>query len=97
MDRSRPQRKAPEGYRFEVVPADPTWRIANEEEHARKCRWSTKNPCPNPSVLALRRPRSGFRDGVWWFYCAEHAYAFGRWIEDGTVMYWVLVRDGAGE
>lgn len=38
-------------------------------------------------IVGIRR-RTGLAD-CWWKYCAEHLY--GRWIENGAVMFWRLV------
>lgn len=80
----------PEGYHLEAVPSDSlstgTWRI----DPSRRCRHGRK-ACGKPSVIAILR---GTVRQVWWGYCESHA--FGRWIEHGQVMCWVLKADSDG-
>ena len=55
--------------------------------------------CGAPAVAELNRGRHnwqfGKRTDSWWAYCAEHMY--GRWIEDGRVMNWVVVKNEAAQ
>jgi hypothetical protein len=72
----------PEGYEVAAVPEDPDrWRI----EAGLRCRWLEGHPlrgCGRPSVATLRRGKR------WYGHCGDHLY--GRWIENGQVMHWVL-------
>lgn len=62
--------------------------------------WRGRTRCPNPAVAALMRPTYRYLDPmdlsgrrrVPWRYCGAHLY--GRWVEDGTVMGWVVRRVG---
>jgi hypothetical protein len=87
----------PDGCEVVAVPESDDWRV---EDGTARCRHASggrrkgaSGTCGKPAVLALRRIPS--RPGVygrvvpqWWRYCAEHSY--GRWVEDGQVMCWVL-------
>lgn len=66
-----------------------------EPDVAKRCRRMTRRErCPNQAVAELNRERRLWRmrgsvtRPAWWAYCSEHLY--GRWIEDGQVMTWVL-------
>jgi len=81
----RPPRPATEWDGFEYVAApDPNWRLVT----GKPCRWMMpgRRSCKQPSVAAINRP--GRLRENWWPYCSEHLY--GRWIEDGQVMHWIL-------
>jgi hypothetical protein len=85
--------EVPEGYELVAVPDD-DWRI----EADRPCRraGARSKACGKPSVASLNRPRRlratdyhpEQRADSFWPYCVDHLY--GRWIEDGKVMHWVL-------
>ena len=69
-------------YEYVAVPEGPDWRL----ETGRRCAWKEGHPlrgCGAPSVATLRRS-GGRRFG----YCGSHL--FGRWVEDGKVMHWML-------
>lgn len=91
MSRSEPWAEPPDGFHFEVV-ADTEW--ITPPTGAGRCRY-TVGPghriCGAAPVATLMR---GFRPARPWDYCAEHLY--GRWIEDGRVVGWWLVRDAGG-
>ena len=82
------------GYHYEAS-AEPErtleWRLAS----GKPCR-SGRPSCKRPCVAELNRgvhfPGRVRRDR-WWAYCERHLY--GRWIEDGQIMHWVLVEDGS--
>jgi hypothetical protein len=82
--------KIPEGHEVVAV-EDKDWRLTPEPK---RCRWtsgfSPRRACAEPSVAELKRARLGATptDYRWWAYCGEHLY--GRWIEDGKVMHWIL-------
>ena len=94
MDRPVPNREVPEGYELVAVEAGPDWRT----ETGRRCRrqsGASHRACHQPAVAALNRSRQKHVRGTgyvtvpeWWPYCPEHLY--GRWIEDGKVMHWIL-------
>jgi hypothetical protein len=52
--------------------------------------------CERPPVADLERRRlldtwQGERVvPSWWGYCPAHMLDYGRWIEDGRVMRWIL-------
>lgn len=82
------------GYEWVAV-EDTDWttdrpRLASGSLAADRCRFG-KPPHLVPAAAWLYRPvwRRDTRQ-VPWAYCADHLY--GRWIEDGKVMEWV-VRD----
>ncbi len=70
---------------------DLEWRLVTGEA----CRSGSSHPagpgrkdrrsCGAPAVAELRR---GTSRAQWWAYCPDHMY--GRWIEDGQVMNWIL-------
>lgn len=72
------------------------WRLATS---GRQCSLVHGSPlrvrCPNLAAAELNRPtRTRYRAwdappvSRWWAYCPEHMY--GRWVEDGQVMHWIL-------
>jgi hypothetical protein len=83
----------PEGFRLAAVP-DEGWRLASGEP--RRCSRLVCNVrCGRDAVAELMRMRRGRRTRpAWWGYCPEHMY--GRWVEDGKVMHWILVEDSRG-
>ena len=89
----------PHGYHYEASAKPETtleWRLAS----GKKCRsrGGRGKACGRPCVAELNRVRyaSYTRSDLrrlpsWWAYCEQHLY--GRWIEDGQIMHWVLVED----
>jgi hypothetical protein len=78
---ARERREIPDGYELVAVPDEDRvtgWRI----DPGRKCR---RRGCGKPSVASRVR---GFKQKQRWAYCESHMY--GRWIEDGQVMHWIL-------
>lgn len=76
-----------EGYHREWLP-DPDWRFGTKYT---KCR---QPHCPNPPVAEFDRlftVRGGRRVPRAYAYCEQHLY--GRKIENGQVLHWVLVPD----
>lgn len=71
---------APEGYELVAVP-DGDWQV----DTGRRCRRqrARHKACGKPSVASLQRGKGGR-----WAYCPDHLY--GRWIENGEVMHWIL-------
>lgn len=72
------------------------WQAAQENDGrwtvpplgAGRCRYVVgRRACGQPPVASLRR---GTRKRGYWDYCERHLY--GRWIENGVVMSWRLVR-----
>jgi hypothetical protein len=77
------------GFHYEAKP-DPgkDWSVAEEGKTCRYRGSGDEHAHGAPAVLALER---GVRRRIKWNYCAEHSY--GRWLEDGVVMTWILVPD----
>lgn len=71
-----------------AVADDGDWQL----DDSRHCRRQGPGhvTCGEPSVISLRRGRSGL-----WGYCISHT--FGRWIEDGRVMHWILREKSADD
>lgn len=86
MTRPAPDREVPEGYELVAV-EDRSWRLVS----GKRCRWYGggyfQATCGAPAVAELDRDRTGRRP-KWWAYCPDHLY--GRWIENGQVMHWIL-------
>jgi len=86
-------RQVPEGFRLVAVP-DTAWRLVT----GKRCRMrgGSKPACAQPSVAELDRSawRRGEHRSNWWAYCPDHLY--GRFIEDGRVMCWILKADDDG-
>lgn len=86
------QPEAPQGHEYAAAPAGPEWRI----EAGKRCRQGAgphHSACGRPTAAAFNRRRAGHDPpyGVvdsWWAYCGQHM--FGKWVEDGQVMQWVL-------
>lgn len=75
-----------EGHHFEAV-EQADWTVPSIG--AGRCRYGVPS-CKQPAVASLMR--SNGRGGTSpWDYCGEHMY--GRWVEDGKVMGWRLVKD----
>jgi hypothetical protein len=73
-----------DGYEWRAV-VDDDWRLWGVDGFRCLARVDGER-CPNDAVAVLmRRARAGRRP---YRYCAEHMY--GRWIEDGGVMMWVV-------
>jgi hypothetical protein len=72
--------KVPDGYELVAVP-DPQWRLVS----GKRCRRQEAfhQVCTNPAVAEFRRAH-----GHWWGYCPEHMY--GRWVENGRVLRWIV-------
>jgi hypothetical protein len=91
---------APEGYHFEARPDSGVagdWRLPDDTQRDKRCRAGAgyhHKACGAPVAALLVRRAVGFRIAtriVPWAYCEDHMY--GRWIEDGEIMSWVLVKD----
>ena len=94
MERPVDHREVPEGYELAAEP-DPDWRLVS----GKRCRrgFGRGRPaCTSEAVAELNRNarRPGARES-WWAYCERHLY--GRWVEDGKVMQWVLRERGTGQ
>lgn len=84
-------REIPEGYELAAVP-DPDWRLVS----GKRCRMREGqcSTCGSDAVAELDRGwgarygRHRSREHDWWAYCPDHMY--GRWIEGGQVMHWIL-------
>jgi hypothetical protein len=76
-------REVPEGYELVAV-LDEDWQVDETRRPCRRASGRGTPACRKPSAAVLyrgerRRP---------WGYCPDHLY--GRWIEDGRVMHWIL-------
>jgi hypothetical protein len=79
-----------EGFEY-VAEVDPDWALKT----GMPCRFTVgpgHRACCRPSVARLDRHN---RRNRFWSYCADHLY--GRWIEDGQVMHWVLCPIGEAQ
>lgn len=90
MARPEPPYEAPEGWSLVARPA-PDWRPVTGRRCRRLLGGAPRRGCGAPSVAEMRR--AGYPRPTWWAYCPEHLY--GQWIEDGQVMRWQMVQDGA--
>jgi hypothetical protein len=80
----------PGGYEVVAV-EDKDWRLVS----GKRCRLASGHgkACGRPSVAELNRARRWReRSSNWWAYCERHLY--GRWVEDGQVMHWILRKIG---
>lgn len=75
------RREVPEGYELAAVPSE-DWRVVTGKLCART---DGRVACRRPSAAETKRGSSRTQ---WWPYCLDHLY--GRWIESGTVMHWIL-------
>lgn len=91
VTRPEPWDDPPEGFHFEMAEQEQKW--ITPPVGKGKCRFTVGHyqTCGKPAVVTLMR-RHGKGDAPW-DYCAEHMY--GRWVEDGKVMGWRLVKDEA--
>lgn len=89
-------REVPDGYELAAV-ADADWRTEAGKLCVQKLKG--RRTCRRPSVAALNRRQyraaTMTRVDAWWPYCQAHL--FGRWIESGSVMHWILRETGGGE
>lgn len=80
--------EVPEGCEVVAI-IDPDWDAAEGGQ----CRWrggkNFRDSCPRPAVAVLTR---GIYHKQRWPYCEEHMY--GRWIEEGFVLHWILAEKG---
>lgn len=93
FQRPRMPLSCPKGWTYAVAQASPEWRV-QPDAVSRLCR---RPGCDALGIAALNRGRVRHRPpygkaDCWWAYCAEHMY--GKWVEDGKVMYWGLVDAG---
>lgn len=80
---AHPYDPPPAGYVWVAV-ADAEWRVKG----GRRCRlMQGRRGCGAPSVAEMNRARHRMPDN-WWAYCPDHL--FGRWVEDGVVLHWIL-------
>lgn len=82
-----PYLPAPDGHHW-VIQLAGKWRTVD----GGRCRRQTPvSRCDAEAVAELNRGRhtaAGVRVSSWWRYCPEHMY--GKWIEDGVVLEWIL-------
>jgi hypothetical protein len=76
------------GDRWEAAEASTDWSLA---EPGSTCRWrgsGDPHACGDTAVVRLVR---GIKRRIQWNYCAPHAVGkYGKWVEDGKVVQWVL-------
>ena len=83
-DRPVPPGYAHEGHEWIAQESPYPWQIFNGSR--RFCVAGGGRPCNRKAVATLTRAQGkGTRK---WHYCGDHLY--GRWIEDGRIMEWVL-------
>lgn len=91
-------REVPAGYHLEAVPESSLssggrWRLAT----GKRCRGgggkANGKACGCPSAAELDRSHAPGRQ-CWFAYCPDHLY--GRFIESGQVMCWILKADDDG-
>ena len=100
-ERPEPGWEAPAGTEHIAVPEGEDWRPVT----GKRCRAQAgdRKACGGPSVMEINRGRMTRRRltgryenrPCWWAYCADHTY--GRWIEDGRVMHWIVREIEGGE
>lgn len=80
--------EVPEGCEVVAI-IDPDW---DADQENRPCRYAAKgiHQCGEPSVASMLR---GTEQKQRWAYCPKHLY--GRWVESGFVMHWILAKVGA--
>jgi hypothetical protein len=71
-----------------VAIIDPEWEVDAAGRPCRRAFGRGTPACGKPSAAVL--PRGERR--VLWGYCPEHMY--GRWVEEGFVMHWILAKVG---
>jgi len=82
-----PDREIPDGWQWEAVPEDSTWRVRPGAGRCRSIDHEIR--CPATGVVQINRSRNARKTPPgeqWWSYCADHLY--GRWIEGNKVMVW---------
>lgn len=97
VSRPLPPTTPVEGHEYVAEPEGDDWRADNS---GRRCRMigshaNGRRACGKPCVARLNRgmnKRGGRHVPSWWHYCADHLY--GRWVEDGVVMHWILRPSG---
>ena len=77
----------PEGHEVVAV-VDPEWDVDTEHRPCRRAFGRGTKACGKPSVAV--HPRG--ERGTLWGYCGEHMY--GRWVESGFVMHYILLKIG---
>ena len=89
---SAESREVPEGYHLVAVEDTFTFHDPMRVDGTRRCRYMVeRRSCGEPSAIAILR---GKTRKTWWGYCLPHS--FGRWVEGGRVMCWILKADDDG-
>jgi hypothetical protein len=85
-DRPAPTSAAPDGCQHIAVDAGPEYR----PDTSRLCRGmiAQRTYCRKPSILVIMREYGNRGERRTYGYCSEHSY--GRWVENGKVMKWIL-------
>jgi hypothetical protein len=86
----KPTEPAGPGLEWVAEPAQ-EWGLA---EDGATCRGQGDKPSDGTRARAhgapaVVRTRRGIGRPVDWNYCADHARAYGVWVEDGQVLHWV--------
>lgn len=81
--------EVPEGHEVVVI-IDPDWDV----DPGKPCRYARQghHQCGKPSAASLLR---GTKRKQRWAYCPDHMYR--RWVEEGFVMMWILVKVGSSD
>jgi hypothetical protein len=97
VDRPPPPHDPPAGCIWQPAGSEEdflVWRVGRPGVEARRCRQQAgkgRRACGRPAVAELRRSYGSGH--TWWAYCEAHLY--GRWIENGRLLHWRLVEEGA--
>lgn len=89
--------EVPEGHEVVAI-IDPDWRVVERPKRCRRQPSQQQKACGKDAVAEVNRGgrmranRRGATRDSWWAYCPEHMY--GRWVEEGFVMHWILVKVG---
>lgn len=81
---ARESREVPDDCELVAVP-DKDWQL----DRTRTCRYGGNKPCGRRSAATMER---GFKVRQRWGYCEDHM--FGRWVEGGVVLNWILREKG---
>jgi hypothetical protein len=81
--------EVPEGHEVVAI-VDADWDVDTEGRSCRRAFGRGTKACGKPAAAVLRRGEQGQP----WAYCPDHMY--GRWVEEGFVMCWILINVGSG-
>lgn len=89
--------EVPEGHEVVAI-IDPDWEALPDGSEIICSQGSRYARCCNVASAVLtrkRRRRDGKLVGARFRYCPDHMY--GRWVEEGFVMHWILVKVGSDD